>query len=269
MTTLTIGPLVFAGERLAAVIAIVVFLGLSGILAARLDERIGTWSLAALAVGVVAARVGHVALNLPGFVADPWRVLMVWQGGFSLPAGLLAVVAFSLFRLRETRTRVGSLAALAAALVVWNVAFQLVATTTAVAAPSAIMTTLSGSQLRLSQFAGRSVVVNLWASWCPPCRREMPTLMRTAKERTGMSFVFANQGEGAGAVIRFLGATGLPPDHVALDQDMALARHYGVQGFPVTLFLDREGILKTMHFGEISPEALNSAIDALQKGADR
>ena len=268
MTALTIGPLVFAGERLAAVIAVVVFLGLSGILAVRLHQRIGTWSLAALAVGVVAARTGHVALNLPSFATDPLRVLMVWQGGFSLPAGLLAAVAFSLFQLRETRTRVGSLAALGAGLMVWNVAFQLVATTTAVATPSASMNTLNGSQLRLSQFAGRPVVVNLWASWCPPCRREMPTLMRTAKQRTGTAFVFANQGEGAGAVIRFLGATGLPPDHVPLDQDMALARHYGVQGFPVTLFLDRHGILRDTHFGEISPEALNSAIDALQKEAD-
>ncbi|ORE99199.1 TlpA disulfide reductase family protein [Aurantimonas sp. 22II-16-19i] len=265
MTALTLGPLVFAGERLAAVIAIVVFLAISAILSARLDARIGGWSMAALVVGVVAARIGHVLLHLPGFAADPWRIPMIWQGGFSLPAGLLAVVVYSFFRLRETHTRIGSLAALAAALIVWNVTFQLVATTTAIAAPPATMTTLQGSEVQLADFEGRPVVVNLWATWCPPCRREMPTLMQTAKERTDIAFVLANQGEGAGAITRFLGTAGLAADHVALDQEMALARHYGVQGFPVTLFLDRRGILQNMHFGEISPEALNAAIDALQE----
>ncbi|MAU96546.1 MAG: redoxin [Fulvimarina sp.] len=265
MTTLTLGPLVFAGERLAAVIAIVAFLAISAILSARLDARIGSWSMRALVVGLLGARIGHVLLHLPSFAADPWRIAMIWQGGFSLPAGLLAVVVFSLFQLRETRPRIGSFAALAAALMVWNVAFQLVATTSAIAAPAATMTTLQGSEVQLADFEGRPVVVNLWASWCPPCRREMPALMETAKERTDTAFVLANQGEGAGAITRFLGTAGLAADHVALDQEMALARHYGVQGFPVTLFLDRRGILQTMHFGEISPEALNAAIDALQE----
>ncbi|MCB8839767.1 TlpA disulfide reductase family protein [Aurantimonas sp. VKM B-3413] len=265
MTALAVGPFIFAGDRLAAVVAIVAFLGISAILSARVDDRIGSWSLGALAIGIVAARAGHVLLNLSSFAVDPWRVLMVWQGGFSLPIGLVAAVAVSLFQLREAPARIGSLGSLAAAILVWNIAFQLVASTTALAAPSASMTTLSGSQLRLSDFAGRPVVVNLWASWCPPCRREMPTLMQTAKKRTNTAFVLANQGEGAGAVVRFLSASGLSTDHVALDQDMALARHYGVQGFPVTLFLNRKGVLQSVHFGEISVEALNGAIDALQR----
>ncbi|NDW06577.1 TlpA disulfide reductase family protein [Jiella pacifica] len=265
MTTLTLGPLVFAGERLAAVIAIVVFLVISATLSARLDARIGGWSMGALVVGVVAARIGHVLLNLPGFAADPWRIAMIWQGGFSLPAGLLAVVVYSLFQLRETHTRIGSLAALAAALIVWNVTFQLVATTTAIAAAPATLATLQGSEVKLADFKGRPVVVNLWATWCPPCRREMPALMRAAEKRTDTAFVLANQGEDASATVRFLGTAGLAADHVVLDQEMALARHYGVQGFPVTLFLDRRGILRTMHFGEISPEALNAAIDALHE----
>ncbi len=268
MTALTLGPFILAGDRLAAVVAIVAFLVVSAILSARVDGRIGNWSLGALAIGIIAARAGHVLFNLSSFVVDPWRVPMIWQGGFSLPVGIVAVVAVSLFQLREARARVGSLAAVAAAILVWNVTFQLVATTTAVAAPTTAMTTLAGSQLRLAQFAGRPVVVNLWASWCPPCRREMPTLIETAKKRTDIAFVLANQGEGAGAVIRFLSTAGLSPDHVALDQDMALARHYGVQGFPVTLFLDRKGVLQTMHFGEISPETLNRTIDALRKDTD-
>ena len=74
-------------------------------------------------------------------------------------------------------------------------------------------------------------------------------------------FVFANQGESAQAVSRFLAGADLEIDHIVLDQWYALAQHYGVSGYPATLFLDAAGTLRSLHFGEISREAIAAGID--------
>ena len=63
MTALTLGPLVFAGDRLAAIIALVIFLVVTAILSGRIDGRLGNWSLAVVVIGLVAARLGHVAMH--------------------------------------------------------------------------------------------------------------------------------------------------------------------------------------------------------------
>ena len=85
-----------------------------------------------------------------------------------------------------------------------------------------------------------------------------------AREREDVSFVFANQGEGPSQVIRYFNDEGISAEHVTLDQSMAIARHYNVRGYPTTLFLDADGILQDMHFGEIAREGLAASIDNLK-----
>jgi prolipoprotein diacylglyceryltransferase len=85
MQAVSIGPLVFSGDRLAAIVGIGAFTAVTLILSSRLDPRIGRWSTWALIAGLITARLGHVIENAASFAAEPWRILAVWQGGFSWP----------------------------------------------------------------------------------------------------------------------------------------------------------------------------------------
>ncbi|MDE0925319.1 prolipoprotein diacylglyceryl transferase family protein [Aurantimonas coralicida] len=131
MAALTLGPLVFAGDRLAAIMAIVVFLGVAAILAGRVDERLGNWSLTVVPIGIIAARLGHVVLHWETFAPEPFRVFSVWEGGFAGLAGLAVALLYTLYVFRDVRLRVWSIGALAGAFVAWSIAWQLVASTEA------------------------------------------------------------------------------------------------------------------------------------------
>ena len=261
MAALTLGPLVFAGDRLAAIVAIVVFLGVAAILTGRVDERLGNWSLTVVPIGIIAARLGHVVLYWETFAPEPLRVFSIWEGGFAGLAGLAVALLYTLYVFRDVRLRVWSIGALAGAFVAWNIAWQLVASTKAIAAPSESFAMLDGPDRSLADFGARPIVLNLWASWCPPCRREMPMMATMAANRADAVFVFANQGESAQTVSRFLAGADLEIDHIVLDQGYALAQHYGVSGYPATLFLDATGTLRSLHFGEISRETIAAGID--------
>ncbi|GGD17683.1 TlpA disulfide reductase family protein [Aureimonas glaciei] len=260
MTTLVIGPLAFAGDRLALLATILFLLVAGAILAWRVDARLGSWAMTLVPLGLVAGRLGHVLVQPAGFIEEPLRILAISDGGFWLPAALAAAVAYTLYAFRAWRLRTWSLGALAATAFVWTVAWQLVATTEALAAPETSLALLDGETTTLSAFRGGPVVVNLWATWCPPCRREMPMLVKAAAERPDTAFVFANQGEGPGAIIQYLQRSGLVIPTLVLDQGFALARHYSVQGYPATLFLDADGVLQDIHFGEISRETLDAKL---------
>lgn len=265
MTAFSLGPFLFAGDRLAALIGVFAFLALMTVFSFRIEGRMAGKAVNAFLIGGIAARLGHVALNWQTFAGEPERIVMFWQGGFSLWAGIGAAAVYLFVTFKKTGQKMASLAALAVGLFVWNTAFQLVATTEAIASPPAEMQTLDGGTTTLAAFEGKPVVVNLWATWCPPCRREMPMMTEMARERDDVSFVFANQGEGPSQVIRYFNDEGIAAEHVTLDQSMAIARHYNVRGYPTTLFLDADGVLQDMHFGEIALEGLAASIDSLTK----
>src|SRR5690554_8147761 len=67
----------------------------------------------------------------------------------------------------------------------------------------AVLTDIQGNQLTLSDYKGKPVVVNLWATWCPPCIREMPVLDEAQQANQDIHFVFVNQGEDSAEVTHF------------------------------------------------------------------
>lgn len=109
-------------------------------------------------------------------------------------------------------------------------------------APEFTLSDTQGNRVNLSDFQGKPLVVNFWASWCPPCRREMPSIERGAKwlARFGARFITINMGERPEAVQRFLESSGfsLP---VLLDQDIEVSTSWGVEGLPVTYVVDPQG----------------------------
>lgn len=263
MNAIGIGPFVFAPDRFAAILGVLAFLLTGFAMARRLDPRLSSWSTAAAWAGIGAGRAGHVLLHASSFSDDPLRALAVWQGGFNLPATLLGVASISVLYIRSTRFAVGAVAALFAGTLVSITTLELTRATYSQAPPPNRITTLDGRSVAVADFKGRPVVINLWASWCPPCRREMPLLARQAAARDDVSFLFINQGEPRVTISRYLNREGLALGNVLLDMAAAVSRHYAAPGLPVTLFLRQDGTLNSMHTGEISPEALESAIKAI------
>ena len=123
---------------------------------------------------------------------------------------------------------------------------------------------LDGSTVLLSSFVGRPMVVNMWATWCPPCRREMPVLKSAQQAHPEIEFVFVNQGESAKIVERYLAAQGLKIRNAFIDPAKQLSARTGSSGYPTTLFYDTKGRLATRHMGELSAATLQEKINQLR-----
>lgn len=127
------------------------------------------------------------------------------------------------------------------------------------------VTMLSGESTTLAALAdGKPMVVNLWASWCPPCRREMPVLAAAQQRESSVRFVFSNQGENGAAVRRYLSASQLDLANVTLDRHAELGRVAGSGVLPVTLFYDASGQLAATHLGELSVASLARNLNRLR-----
>lgn len=100
---------------------------------------------------------------------------------------------------------------------------------------------------------GSVTVVNIWASWCAPCRQEHPVLMELAKD-AGFKVVGINYKDQPENARRFLGALGNPYAAVGVDQNGRAAIELGVYGVPETFIIDAAGIIRYKHIGPILPE---------------
>ena len=124
--------------------------------------------------------------------------------------------------------------------------------------------TRQGTSVLLTSLApGKPMVVNLWASWCPPCRREMPLLAKAQLQHVDVTFVFANQGEDALATDDYLATEKLSLSNLLLDTNKAIGQRFGSAALPITLFFDAEGKLLYSHLGGISGDSLNNRLSKL------
>jgi len=268
MNAVAIGPFVFAPDRFAAILAIAAFLALSEILARKVDQRLSVWAWGATIAFIVGARAGHVIQHAGSFLAEPLRVLYIWQGGFMIAAGVALALVYTAFRFRhELRLVLWTLLPGVAAAYVAFFVLQLTAGAPSTPLPPGNMyRTLAGAPFEPSKLEGQPTVINLWATWCPPCRREMPMMADVAASSDDARFVFVNQGEGMNVIERYLAAENLELDHVVLDALGEFGRHYEAPGLPATLFIGSDGMLQSVHMGEISREGLLAGIERIQSG---
>lgn len=114
--------------------------------------------------------------------------------------------------------------------------------------------------------AGHVTVVNVWASWCVPCRQEHPLLMELAK-RGDIRLVGLNYKDEPENARRFLGTMGQPFAAVGADEAGRAAVDWGVYGVPETFIIDGKGMIRYKWIGPMTPESLAGALDSEIKKA--
>jgi thiol-disulfide isomerase/thioredoxin len=118
---------------------------------------------------------------------------------------------------------------------------------------------LKGNDTSLSDFLGTPVMVNFWATWCPPCRAEMPLIQEFAAELQGDFVVLAvNVGEEKPIIESFVEAQNLGDLIFLLDPTNSVASLYRVPGFPTSLFIDEVGMLQAVHIGEVDRDLMTN-----------
>lgn len=131
-------------------------------------------------------------------------------------------------------------------------------------APDFSLPSLGGENVRLSDLAGQVVLVNLWATWCPPCKAEMPTLNAFYENhrQAGLVVLAVNHQEDAATVAAFIQAEGFSFP-VLLDQQAEVMGLYQAQGLPTTFIIDRKGVIQHIQVGEIKADQLETIVGPL------
>jgi peroxiredoxin len=119
-------------------------------------------------------------------------------------------------------------------------------------APDFTLNNMNGQQVSLSDYRGQKVFLNFWASWCPPCRQEMPYMQKLHEEYGEEVVILAvNVGESKSTAANFMMQNDLSFP-VLLDNDKDTARNYLVRGIPSSYFLDQDGIIKEKIVGGVN-----------------
>lgn len=269
---LRLGPLVFPIELALLAAAIAIGLIAGRLLAGARAEAASRELWRCLLLGLLAARLAFVWQYRDHFAQDPIKILDLRDGGWTGAAGLAAALAYGLYALlRDRAPRRALAAALALATAVWLGGGRLLA------GPPPSQPHLAGLSLQrldgapatLGAFHGKPMVVNLWASWCPPCRREMPAFEQAQAAHPDIHFVFLNQGEAAATVRQYLGAHAPSLANALLDPAGEASRQLSNRGLPATLFLDAQGRLLDIRVGELSSATLAQRLQSIRTAGAR
>ncbi len=170
-------------------------------------------------------------------------------------------------RLQNIALIVGGVSVIGAVLV-----FAFAATPNAIVGPAQIgkpiahfsLTDLNGVTHAIADYRGRPVLINGWATWCPPCKAEMPALhaFYLKHKAEGFELLAINSGESRSVVQQFIGQMGFTFP-VLLDTNKDVLDGLGVSGLPTSIFVGRDGTVKTIHVGGLTPDAIEQELTPL------
>ena len=230
-------------------------------------KQAGDVLLNALLLGLLAGRLVFVAQHAQDYAAEPWAALDVRDGGWNPWAVAVTGLAWVAWRKHGAPAlRQALWAGAALGLGVWLASSVLLSFYQPKTLPQVQLVDLeSGRSAPLPHLSpGKPRVINLWASWCGPCRQEMPMLAVAQQRETAVDILFINEGESADAVRAYLRAHQLALRHVWLDPQSALGPALGSRGLPTTLFVDAQGRVVDTHMGVLNGPALASKLKQLQ-----
>ncbi|MBA7628305.1 Thiol-disulfide oxidoreductase ResA [subsurface metagenome] len=128
-------------------------------------------------------------------------------------------------------------------------------------APAFTLTDLRGKQVSLNDFQGKTVILNFWATWCPPCRAEMPeieALYQEYKDR-GVVIIGVDIQETEQEVRQFVQENGYSWTFL-LDTSGRVAANYKIVALPTTFFLDTEGLIQTVYIGSMTKREMETKL---------
>ncbi len=119
-------------------------------------------------------------------------------------------------------------------------------------APDFTATTLDGAQIRLSDLKGSPVAISFWATWCVPCKTELPELQSASLRYSNshVQILTVNAGESESTVSDYLSKLNLNLN-VILDPDKQIMSRYGIMVLPVTVWVDSKGMVRAEHIGPL------------------
>lgn len=267
--SLQLGPLVLPAPLLLVLASTLLAVGLAHRLGRRagIDAEPALWRV--LLAALLAARIGFVWSYREAYLAQPLDMLDIRDGGWSPVAGIVGgwiAAAALLPRGRPARRPV--LVALGAATGVWllgTLALQWHGLQQQRELPALQLVAVDGRPVDLRSFRGQPVVLNLWATWCPPCRREMPVLQHAQAQRPDVQVVFVNQGESAARVLQYLAAQQLSIHNLLFDPRATAGQAFGHRALPATYFFDRDGRLVDARIGELSHATLMQRLERIAR----
>jgi len=133
-------------------------------------------------------------------------------------------------------------------------------------APAFLLETPNGEQLTLHTYTGRPLVLNVFASWCPPCRMELPRIAAASRRSAGrIAFVGVDEQEPLEMALAFVRRMKLPYP-IAIDHGQ-FAASYGATSLPETVFIDAHGVVRAIKHGTISQAELHADLTRIANAA--
>ncbi len=237
-------------------------------------------------LGLLGARAGYVIAHWSAFQEQPWTAFYFWQPGYLVAAGVALGLAYSgvqlKYRISTLRGRyLGALAGgylagavvLGAAVLVLHAAVPPGSIRSGQDVPDFTLVDLRGETVSLSDLRGRAVVLNFWATWCPPCRREMPLLdnFQSRYGPRGLTVVGVALDEPVTTVAPFIAAMGVkypiwvdaPEPRAGHASSRGLFERFAGVGLPTTVFIRKDGRVLDVHVGELTRALLEERAQEL------
>lgn len=135
------------------------------------------------------------------------------------------------------------------------------------AAPAFALTTVDGKQVSLESYKGKTLVLNVWATWCPPCRQETADLISSYKSlhKSGVEFLGVDSTEQAPIVRAFVASKSVPYQQ-AIDRDKVFQKAYDIRYFPTTYVIDAKGVIRARYIDVMSVAQMSAFVRAAQAG---
>lgn len=130
-------------------------------------------------------------------------------------------------------------------------------------APDFSLQSVDGGSVSLADFRGKTLVVNFWATWCPPCRSEMPDMEQVYTERKDDVVVLAVNVQEARAPVRDFADKYRLSFPILMDTAGEVTQSFGVQSLPTTFFIDKEGKVASFNMGALNKSAIGRKLEQI------